>query len=346
MYSMFMKALIELAPENCLIGFITLNSFLTAKGHADLRDLIQEKCTIHNIHLCPTDLFRSQGADVRTCILILQKGKNALIQAKTSNRPTSTNEFLKILNGQKFSTKRQSELSLHGPSDLKEFIIGVPEQVFNLFEFPRVGELFPCITGISTGNDKKFIKPKEEKGFSIPFYKNPGSRRFYTQPDGYLPDDFLDIEKAIPNFMVRNKSLLFKGGIACSSMGVDFNAAYLPNGATVGVNANIIVEDDNRWWLLGYLNSSLCSYLVRGILIRSNMITSGYVSRIPIPSFSEEDKDKIAQLAHDAYAKKLSAKESSEHVSKIDDIIFSSLGFSEKTVLIIKNFVSDIVFNS
>ena len=65
---------------------------------------------------------------------------------------------------------------------------------------------------------------------------------------------FLDISKVIPNFIVRNKNYLFKEGISCSSMGVAFGAAILPKDATFGVNANIIVDESEKWWLLAYLN--------------------------------------------------------------------------------------------
>lgn len=75
MYSMFLTAMIDCAKDGALIGVITLDSFLTAHGHATLREHILQHCAIHHVLLCPTDLFRNQGADVRTCVLILQKGR-------------------------------------------------------------------------------------------------------------------------------------------------------------------------------------------------------------------------------------------------------------------------------
>ena len=76
MYSMFLSALIECAKKGSLIGVIISDSFLTAKLHSNLRKQIIDNCIIHQLILCPNDLFWSQKADVKTCILILEKGRN------------------------------------------------------------------------------------------------------------------------------------------------------------------------------------------------------------------------------------------------------------------------------
>lgn len=343
MYSMFVKAIIDIAKPGCVIGIITLDSFLTAHGHENLRSLIRECCTIHNLHLCPTDLFLSQGADVRTCILILEKGRKPNIPALTSNRPSSTKEFIDILDSKQFIKVPQDELSLHSSFDRGEFIIGVPAEIRHLFNASRLGALFPCITGISTGNDQKYLSRMKTDYFSVPFFKNPGSRRFHTEPDAYLPKDFLSIEKSVPNFMVRNKQYLFRGGISCSSMGVAFTASFLPDNATVGVNANIIVNCEARWWLMAYLNSSLVTYIVRGILIRSNMVTAGYVSRIPVPDMRDETKKSLATLAKNAYERKVTHHEAAIVVKAIDKLVFDELSISDNSRKLIDEFVADLV---
>ncbi len=75
MYSMFMAAVIDKAKNGAVIGFITNDSFFTAKNHKGLRNKILRECSIHEITMCPRGLFHNQGADVRTSILILRKGK-------------------------------------------------------------------------------------------------------------------------------------------------------------------------------------------------------------------------------------------------------------------------------
>ena len=63
--------------------------------------------------------------------------------------------------------------------------------------------------------------------------------------------------------MVRNKSLIGKSGIACSSMGLPFSAVYLPPKAVMGVNPTIYLPEEDIYWMLSFLNSSLVTYLVR-----------------------------------------------------------------------------------
>jgi len=329
MYSMFLSALIDCAHDDALIGIITLDSFLTAKMHEGLRNKIVNQCSIHYLILCPTDLFWDQKADVRTCIMILQKGKKNQGTVYVSNRPTDRNNLKNILENKDFLEMSVDDIILKNEIDFNEFIIGCPKKIKSLFEYPRIGEIFNCVTGISTGNDAKYISKEKKGNYSIPFYKNPGTRRFYTTPDGYLPDNFLEIDKQVKNFMVRNKKLLFQEGITCSSMGVSFGACYLPPNSTYGVNANIICKNSDIWWLLSYLNSSLVSYIVRSCLIRSNMITSGYVSRIPVPPFSNLIKDKLSQISKDAFEKKVKRNETQEYINKIDKIIFDYLNLEE-----------------
>ena len=176
------------------------------------------------------------------------------------------------------------------------------------------------MTCISTGNDSKYLTAKPKKGYTIPFYKNPASRKFTATEDAYLIDDFLNVHQKDKNFMVRNKDLLGKEGIACSSMGLPFSAVYLPCNAVTGVNPTIFPPIEDLDWLLAFLNSSLVTYLVRGVLIRSNMVTSGYVSSLPIISFSEKEKELLSNISSGARNGILT---SNEAVIAVDEIIHS-----------------------
>lgn len=122
---------------------------------------------------------------------------------------------------------------------------------------------------------------------------------------------------------------MLKEGITCSSMGLPFSACYLPEGATFGVNANIFCDQKDIWWLIAYLNSSLVTYLVRGVLIRSNMITSGYVSKIPVVPFSSSTKEKLSLIAKEAHNKRVQPKDCDKYIQIIDKIVFEQLDFEQ-----------------
>lgn len=345
MYSLFIEAMLDFAQRDAVIAIITHDSFLTSKGHAPLRRKILTHFQIGRLHLCPTDLFRSQGADVRTCLLVLRKRKpSEKHKTLVSNRPATSKEFEDVLKSEAFTSVCQSDLYLSDASDNSEIIVGVPNSIRQLFSEKRVRDYFPCITGISTGNDKKYLRPTEQLGFTIPFYKNPGKKKFYSPPNAFLSDDFLKISETDPVFTVRNKQHLYKSGITCSSMGVKFGAVALPENSTFGVNSTIILEERDKWWMLAFLNSGLATYLTRGTMIRSNMITAGYTARIPIPKFDAKMKEALASNAKELYhyAQRENCLDNSI-ATKIDENIFDSLAFSKIDRAAVRDFVNDVV---
>lgn len=61
MFSMFISALIDCAKQGATLGIVTLDSFLTSRVHQALRRKILDTCSLHDLILCPTDLFLSRG---------------------------------------------------------------------------------------------------------------------------------------------------------------------------------------------------------------------------------------------------------------------------------------------
>ena len=343
LYSLFIHAIIRSAKPGCLIGLITFDSFLTARGHEELRGFIRRECRIHSLLLCPTDLFRDQGADVRTSILVLQKGPQETQRIEVAGRPETTGHFERILKAGAFRTCAPEDMCLSSPRDRGEFVVEVPPAVRALFAMPRLGEKFPCKTGISTGNDRTHLSRERKEGFTVPFYKNTGSRRFFTEPDAWLRDDYNEAAENGSNFIIRNRPNIGRPGIACSSMGVAFGAAILPEGSAFGVNANLFPAEKDRWWLLAYLNGSLCNYLVRGVLLRSNMITAGYVARIPVPALTVAARSELEHIAREAHEARPGLEELPGFIERIDEVVFDACGTSGPDRNGIREFCANIV---
>ncbi|MBN2828490.1 MAG: N-6 DNA methylase, partial [Tissierellales bacterium] len=335
MYSMFLSAIIDCAKNGALIGVIISDSFLTATMHSGLREQILSQCSIHQLILCPNDLFWEQKADVRTCILILQKGTQYQHKVLVSNRPKNKLKLEERLKNKTFNAVNIENIVLSRKKSANQFIIDVEPDILKLFNLPRVGETYKCITGISTGNDKKYLSSVKKTGYEVPFYKNPGSRKFRTEPDAFIINDFMEESMKVRDFMVRNKQLMLKEGITCSSMGLPFSACYLPENSTYGVNANIFTPKQDIFWMISYLNSSLVTYIVRGILIRSNMVTSGYISQIPILNFNEGEKNQLEQISKDAISGDLTVKDA---IDKIDKIVFNNISLCKPKVEYIIDF--------
>lgn len=330
MYSIFLSAMINMAKEGCLIGAIISDSFLTSNYHAKLREEIISTCTIHQIILCPTDLFWSQHADVRTCIIILQKGRKYQSDVLVSNRLDSIPKFKETLKNRSLKKEHLKSILLTCNKSSKQILIDVHQEVINLFhKYTPLGNLYKCVTCISTGNDSKYLSTDKKDGYGVPFYKNPASRKFIAKEDAFLIDDYMEAHNCDKNFMVRNRDLLLSEGIACSSMGLPFSAVYLPANAVTGVNPTIYPPSKDINWLLSYLNSSLVTYLIRGVLIRSNMITSGYVNCLPILDFNEDEKCVLGNIAQLARENKI---ETNQAIEEIDKLIFSKANLSNLVV--------------
>lgn len=319
MYSMFLSAIIDMAKEGAVIGVIISDSFLTATYHSKLRDQIFNECSIHQILLCPSNLFWTEKADVRTCILILQKGTKYQKAVEIADRPETIDDFKRELTDRNFKEVAIDDIRLNCGKSSNQILIDVSPNIINLFRsLPALGDLYKCVTCISTGNDKKYLSKDKREGFTVPFYKNPASHKFFTTEDAYLTDDYMTAHAVDKNFMVRNKSILTQEGIACSSMGLPFSAVYKPKDCVTGVNATIFPPQKDIYWLIAYLNSSLVTYLVRGVLIRSNMVTSGYVSCIPIILFSQDDKKALTEITMSVKKGSLTQEEA---VKKVDQLI-------------------------
>lgn len=134
MYSMFLSAMISLAKDGCLIGVIISDSFLTATLHAKLREQIFSQCSIHELLLCPNNLFWTQGADVRTCIMILQKGRQYQGNIKIVNRPNNIEEFREILANRRFKNITLEEIRLGKDKAVNQFIIDIEPDIITLFK--------------------------------------------------------------------------------------------------------------------------------------------------------------------------------------------------------------------
>lgn len=339
MYSMFLSAIVDCAKEGALIGVIVSDSFLTATMHSGLRQQLLDSCSIHQLILCPNDLFWSQKADVRTCIMVLQKGKQFQNKVKVSNRPKNTKDLERILETKDFLEVEIEEIVLSKKKTANQFIIDIDKDILALFQNPRIGEVFNCITGISTGNDKKYLSKEKKQGFEIPFYKNPGSKKFVTTEDAYLINHFMDESLIVKDFMVRNKQFVYNEGITCSSMGLPFSACYLPKNSTFGVNPNIFTPKEDLFWVLAYLNSHLITYLVRGVLIRSNMVTSGYISQLPIIPFKEAEKVKLSEISKKVLNSKMEIELA---INKINVIIYNNLKLDGSIIEKIEDFAQNL----
>ena len=133
MYSMFLSAMIDMAKDGCLIGVIISDSFLTSTYHSKLREQIFNTCSIHQIILCPTNLFWNQKADVRTCLLILQKVTKYQSDVLISDRPNSVEELQDILISRKLKRVKLHDIRLNCGKSANPILIDVDPKIIKMF---------------------------------------------------------------------------------------------------------------------------------------------------------------------------------------------------------------------
>jgi hypothetical protein len=168
------------------------------------------------------------------------------------------------------------------------FLIGIPTHFRDLYLNPscRLGDLVEGGTGISTGDDKKFLKTKDQVSDDsewVPYYKNGARNAYFYYPKFFIHRDYKLSHSLSKTYMIRNERFFFKEGITCASVGVRFSASFMPAGGLFGVNANFFCKDPNNiYYLIGILNSKVAWYFCRRILIRTNNISANYLRLLPI----------------------------------------------------------------
>lgn len=340
MYALFLDAVIDIAKDGCIIGAIVPDSLLFTASYESLRAKMLLSCDILQIVLLPSNLFWYDYANVNTCMMLIRKGnKKRTGRIQIANRSADIKALRSILKSHKFDYVAIEDIYLRTADRPGIFVFGCPTQLNKLFaSCPKLGAMFECGGGISTGNNELYTSQRMRSGFTIPFYKNVCSR-FSTSVDRFLCDDYYVQSRGIRNFIVRNHSRRDSEGIVCSGIGSHFYAAYLPACGVNGVNAAIWPDKDNLHWLLAYLNSSLVTFLMKGIIARSNMTTIGNVSSLPIIRFSESEKKSLGRIAKMALAGRL---ESEAAVIKIDRIVFRSIDATSDTRRTVTRFCANL----
>jgi len=351
-YSMFLYAAINSLEEGGRLCFIVMDSLLTNTYHRNLRRFILDNCIIEELLLAPRKLFHRAKADVRTVIITLTRcsgpenadRRGLAVMGLIDRLPDESG----YADPARVQTVRQA---LFERTEQNTFTIGVPEEVIDLFtcvpnrlcDFVRGG------AGISTGNDSRFLHRRSEVGENseyVPFYKNCAGRAYFCETDLMIERGYEKYLTSVPNFLCRNRSLYFREGVTCSSMGIRFSACYLPPGSLFGVNACFFPETRlELFYLLGFLNSKLASYLLRAVLNRSNMITPGYVKRLPYLPPITDGQTCVSQLA-ESITEKLRAipqADYSQEQAEIDRLIFDAYGISEASRIEITDFCTNIM---
>jgi hypothetical protein len=93
--------------------------------------------------------------------------------------------------------------------------------------------------------------------------------------------------------------------------------------------------------MLSYLNSRLCLFLARAVIIRTNMITAGYAARIPLPVFDTPTVATLTDLGREAYETAKAGRPITRVKVAVNDAVEGFLGLSPETRALLMEFEQD-----
>jgi len=200
LYSLFMYNSIIHLKNNGILCFIVEDAFLTNRYYNRFRKFILDTCKIIEIKLAPWRLFHGSKADVRTTIITLQKKPEFIYFENKDLEKTHIMRLVdRLANENEYndppSMQMVPQYEYRLMPDLKYFI-GVPKFIYKLVQHCeiRFGDIAKGGTGISTGNDKKYLrsaKIKKDDENWVGFYKSGSKNPYYYSTEFYIERDYL-----------------------------------------------------------------------------------------------------------------------------------------------------------
>ena len=145
--------------------------------------------------------------------------------------------------------------------------------------------------------------------------------------------------------MIRNSKYFFREGITCSSVGLRFNASYLPPGNLFGVNTNLFTKTkENMYFLLGLLNSKITLYILRQVINRTNNISARYVKMMPFVEPTPEQKQKVVKIVKNIVENEMKDQsyDFSQEQKILDEIFFMIYKIPQEERAIINDFYANL----
>lgn len=297
-YSLFIERCITILKPGGRLVFIVPDTFLYLNRHSYLRELLFTHCCIEDVYLFPTKFFPGlKFVYSGLCILNLKKGRND----KTLCRVHTGFKSVKDLGCNSETVSQVSQRDLLFPEKLSFYA-----------NAPTLGDEAYVVTGICTGDNKRFIfsEPKEGR---VPLAKGAGSKAYSYGIDRFWirwDEEALQHYKTDKKARFQNKTFYFREGIGMPMVkSKKVRAFYMKDKvfdqSVVGIFPH---QSDRLDYLLAFLNSDSADRLIRTINPTANN-SCNYLKRLPILPCSENDEHRIREFARTLRQEKISASE-------------------------------------
>ena len=316
-YTTFLFLCLNLLKPGGRLVFITPDTYLNLHMHTYLRKYILQNSLVKEIAIFPSSFFPGVNFGYSKLSIITLE--------KTSASHAIYNNTIKILDNFKkpseLITKKNIRTTLVKQGDIFEnsdyaFIFTDNKHFDRLIKHSsmRIGDIANCVTGIYTGDDKKYIKVmdknfKNGKNYQqilegeiykntygidldgldcnnsyIPIIKG-GNTRYLKQNLWYInwSKEAVGMYKNNKKSRFQNSQYYFKQGIAVPMVSSNSVTASLLNNrifdqSIVGIFPQ---KDIYVLYLLAFFNSSVCTQLLRMINPSANN-SANYIKKIPV----------------------------------------------------------------
>lgn len=333
-YSLFIRRCLDLLVVNGRLVFIIPDTFLALHRHKELRREILENTCIEEIVLIPSRFFPGvKFGYSNLCILSLTKSEPYRShQITIINVPKKIEDLYKVTRGKIDNDNYHDQINQLDVLETKDysFYLGSERKVRILINNSKMnlGDIAHCVTGICSGNNKKYYKPisgeiKRSKGYIlasqddiedtflsqkdlinglsskkslIPILKG-GQDAFYKNTEWYIlwSRDAVEEYKHSPSARFQNAGYYFREGIGVPMVRSKHLRAFmlekrLFDQSVVGIFPHDI---SLMYYLLALLNTDICNYLI-GTINHTTNNSANYIKRIPIIIDRDYEKEVTA----------------------------------------------------
>ena len=298
LFTAFMYRGLEYCREEGYMAYLTPNVWMYLSSHCPVRDLILDKKCLCLLMQMEKGSFFSE-ASVDLCAFVVKNKKESseaiYIYPKGAIGMAGHKEALETIT-KSINSGVQSQNVYIRSSDSFDRLPGrimafyAPDNIGSLFDNIAVGDVFTVKQGMSTGNNKKFVRywyevPYEEIGFGMktteeacksqkkwfPYNKGGKYRKWYGNNDYVVmyEDDGREMKEYTSKLpqgtwvRLKSRDYYFKKSVTWSFISSShFGVRYSPEGSIFDVAGSSLFGEDLRY-VLGFLSTKTAFYLLQ-----------------------------------------------------------------------------------
>jgi tRNA1(Val) A37 N6-methylase TrmN6 len=316
-YSTFLFLCLSLLKEGGKLVFITPDTYLNLHMHTYLRKIILQNALVEEIAIFPSSFFPGVNFGYsKLSIITLTKNTDPL--SLNTNKIRIIDNFKEPI---ELLTKTDTRVTVMNQNEIIKnfnhaFIYSNDKYLEELLKFAsvRIGDIASCVTGIYTGDDKKYIKAtdysiKNSKNYELISHNEisiddmnldlvgfnnghsyisiikGGNTRFLKKDLWYInwSKEAVSFYKTNKKSRFQNSQYYFKQGIAVPMVSSHSVTASLINYRIFDQSIVGVFPSDDKivLFLLAFFNTSVCTKLLRAINPSANN-SANYIKKLPI----------------------------------------------------------------